>query len=239
MKKFCINSFLLGLTVFFVLLISCTYFPEAKRMLGFNDTISVKDGDKKVDLDKALIVDACNAEKTICLKDVILIKGRLDEGTISSIENLKGPNNKTICFDSRGGNIDVATRIGSWIKENNFNTCLADKYIIKEKGTISSTICHSACPFILAMGNERTMVGENFKIGIHHSGGTLDLCFCSFYFNAFDFIATNKYKEMLSLSNASKQHLTMLEDSLKINFSDNNILSQLEIDKYKLFTKKI
>jgi hypothetical protein len=228
-----------GLAVFLVLLISCTYFPEAKRMLGFNDTISVRDGDKKVDLDKALIVDACNADKTICLKDVILIKGRLDEGTINSIKNLKGPNNKTICLDSRGGNIDIATNIGSWIKANNYNTCLAEKYVIKEKGTISSTVCHSACPFILAMGNERTMVGENFKIGIHHSGGTLDLCFCSFDFNAFAFIATDKYEEMLSLSNASEQHQNMLNDSLKIDFSDNQVLSQLEIDKYKLFTQKI
>ena len=207
-------------------------------MLGFNDTVSVKDGDKKIDLDKALIVDACNEDKTTCLKDVILIQGRLDEGTISSIKKLKDVNNKTICFDSRGGNIDVATRIGSWIKENNFNTCLADKYIIKGKGTISSTICHSACPFILAMGNERTMVGENFKIGIHHSGGTLELCFCSFDFNALSFIAIDKYKEMLSLSNASKQHLTMLEDSLKISFSDIKVLSQPEVDKYKLFTTK-
>ncbi|SFG01444.1 hypothetical protein [Neptunomonas qingdaonensis] len=236
------SSIYLVIFILFSLLCSyvlCTYIPGFKRELGFYDTISVSDGDENVDLDKALIVDACNQDKTSCLKNVILIKGRLDEGTISSIKNLKGPNNKIICFDSPGGSINTATEIGYWIKENGFDTCLAEKYIVKNKRVLTTTVCYSACPFVFVMGNERIMIGNDFQVGLHHSGGTVDFCFCSFNYNSLEFVANNKYKEMVGLSNASEQHINMLDDSLLIDFSEIYILPPTKFDKYKLFTKKI
>lgn len=231
------------MAIFLMLFVSCTLFPQIKRSLGFNDTVEFSsNGGNEVTLDKALVVTACNKEETSCLKDVILVMGRIDQGTIESINKLVEKNkSNTICFRTPGGDIDSAVAIGKWIESNNFNTCLAEKYLIKGRGTLNSTTCASACPFILAMGNDRISVGTNIKVGIHRSGGSLDFCFFCIDLNAMDFIAIDKYKEMLNRPKRveSKKHISMLEDSLQIDFSDIKYLSPKELNEYEFFTKKI
>ncbi|MFP6798890.1 MAG: hypothetical protein VCA39_07225 [Pseudomonas sp.] len=161
-----------------IIFFPCTIFPHIKRSFSLNETIEVPSHSNvgsSASLDKALFANACNKDESYCLKDVILVTGIIDQGTIYSIDKLisKGESD-TICFRTPGGNIDAAIAIGEWIDRHNLKTCLAEKYIIKERGSLSSTICASACPFIFAMGEERISIGTDIKVGIHRSGGSID-----------------------------------------------------------------
>lgn len=243
MSKFLISTVLIAFFGLLFLFVSCTIFPHLKRSFGLNETIEFHSSSgNEVSLNKALFANACNIDESFCLKDVILVMGRIDQGTIDSIEKLlsKGKSD-TICFRTPGGNIDSAVVIGKWIDKNNFNTCLAEKYLIKGRGSLESTTCASACPFIFAMGDERISIGSDIKIGIHRSGGTIDFCFFCFDVNAFDYVAINKFKQMLDRKDRpeSGKHLLMLEDSLEVEFSDIKFLSHNELENYEFFTKKI
>ncbi|MCP1650094.1 hypothetical protein [Pseudomonas nitroreducens] len=85
------------------------------------------------------------------------------------------PEVKTICFNSTGGDNDTAGNIAAIIKQDNFNTCVADFYITNEsEPTRFTASCESACVFALLAGKERISIGNHFILGMHSPRGVLD-----------------------------------------------------------------
>ena len=213
-----------------ILLVACTIIPTFYKSLGFSDTTQYKDKNgNPIELGKAEIVDACEKDKINCLKDVLLIQGEIDQGTISSIKKLNSLNKiETMCFRSGGGNNQVAQTLMSFIKENDINTCLAEKYYFKDLGSIDGTYCKSACPLILLMGEERFQVGNEIEIGVHHSGKAFDFCFICFYMDNggedFEPYFTNP------------EHINLFKRSRKTPLKDMDILDPSEWQKYNIFT---
>jgi hypothetical protein len=213
-----------------ILLVACTIIPTLYKSFGFSDTKQYKDKNgNPIELGKAVIVDACEKEKINCLKDVLLIQGEINQGTISSIKKLNSLNKiETICFRSGGGNIQVAQILMSFIKENDVSTCLAEEYYFKDLGSIDGTYCKSACPFILLMGKERFHVGNKIEIGIHHSGNAFDFCFTCFYID-------NEGEDFEPYF-TNQGHINLFKRSRKTPLKDMDILDPSEWQKYNIFT---
>ncbi|WP_413483699.1 hypothetical protein [Shewanella baltica] len=213
-----------------ILLVACTFIPTLYKFLGFSDMKEYKDKNgNPIELGKAAIVDACEKEKINCLKDVLLIQGEIDQGTLSSIKKLNSLDKiETMCFRSVGGNNQIAQKLMSFIKEYDINTCLAEEYYFKERGSIGGTYCYSACPLILLMGKERFHVGNEIEIGIHHSGKVFDFCFTCFYMDNggedFEPYFTNQ------------GHINLFKRSRNTPLKDMDILEPSEWKKYNIFT---
>ncbi|WP_421192421.1 hypothetical protein [Aeromonas jandaei] len=168
-------------------------------------------------------------EKKNCLKDVLLIHGEFDQGTISSISKLDFPKDiDTICFNSPGGKNDIAQTIMSIIKKKEINTCLAEEYNIKGMGSMSGTHCESACPLILLMGKKRFVIGEKIKIGIHHSGKILDFCFTCLFIDSDG--------DDFSPYFTDEGHIKLFQRSRKTSLKDMDFLRQDEWKEYNIFT---
>lgn len=215
-----------------------TYIPQIPRSLGLLQSEKVSVGNEIISLDKAIIAKACTEDGKTCIDDVLLLSGYIDEGMIKKIKSLANEHQvNTICFATRGGSKDAAIQIGEWINKTHKNTCMAEKYFTAVDLTLTSPLCASACPYILAMGVERTALGSHFKIGIHSSGSTLDFGIFSFGKNSSRSDATKDYKKMLESSNNSSSHIQMLYDSLDTRFDSKRYLSSEEQKQYALFTE--
>ncbi|KMV28341.1 hypothetical protein AB733_24270 [Photobacterium swingsii] len=220
---------------------ACSVIPTIKANFGFNEEVSIRDD---VSLPKVLMAKACDKNEENCLDNVILFAGIFDQGTENSASRLLEKLNQAdkfshnVCFWSPGGSIDSAVRIGNWIKSNNLNTCLAEKYIIEGRGTLSGTHCNSACPFVFLMGDTRTRLGDDLKLVVHHSGGKIDLCFACWKFNSLNSTAYDDYSEMLLSSEHidKEQHIELLKYSLKTHFSDGKALTKDDWRSYSIFT---
>lgn len=236
--KFAIYYLMPALIITAFLVIIFTFIPQIARVLGLSQSESVSVGNETVSLDKAIIAKACTGDGKTCIDDVILLSGYIDQGMIEKIEVLaKEHQVNTICFATRGGSKEAAIRIGEWINKTHRNTCMAEKYFTTGDLIVNAPLCASACPYILAMGFERTALGSRFKIGIHSSGSTLDFGIFSFDNSSSRSDATKGYKEMLESSNNSSSHLQMLYDSLDTRFDSKRYLSSEEQKQYALFTE--
>ena len=233
----------LGLVVIFtpvILLFMFTVIPKAYKGLGYDRSETVVIQGESHALNKAVIARACTHDGKTCIDDVLLVSGDLDEGSIGAIKQLDGNLQvDTVCFASRGGDKNAAIKIGQWIKSKHLNTCIAEKYLTTDGVTMSSPLCASACPYILAMGHKRTALGRDFKIGIHNSGTNLNFGLFTYKANSFEFMALRGYQPMLRESGdpSSAQHLEMLYDSLATPFYELKYLTPTEQKKYVLFTE--
>ena len=198
---------------------------------------AVEVADKSIEIKKAMLGDACNKENTDCKKNVLIIIGAIDDGTLSAVEQVAEKTKfDTVCFNSPGGNADAAQRIGNWIKSNNLNTCLAERYKLENGVTTSKVQCQSACPYLLLMGKTRTALGSDFNIGVHRSGVPVDLCVCHFKLNEFwPYFSTSGYRDMLGRSDEAEIHQSLLSDSLEVDSTSIHRLTQAELEKYAVF----
>lgn len=228
----------LVVVVLALLLFVFTYIPLVPRLLGSTQSEAVSVGNESTSLDKAIISKACTGDGKTCIDNVLLLSGYIDQGMIERIDYLTNAHKiNTVCFATRGGSKEFAIKIGEWINKNHKNTCMAEKYLTSNDLTIKSPLCASACPYLLAMGVERTALGSNFKIGIHSSGSTWDFGIFSFETSSSRSNAIKGYKEMLANSSNSSSHLQMLYDSLDTRFDSKRYLSSEEQKQYALFTE--
>ncbi|QJP95691.1 MULTISPECIES: hypothetical protein [Pseudomonas] len=218
-----------------VMLFVCTNVPMVWRSIFPNDTLETVDKSKVVK--KAMLGEACNKENSTCKKNVLIILGAIDDGTVKAIEQLAEKETfDTVCFGSPGGSAGVATRIGRWIKSNNLNTCMAEHYKLEGGIDVSNVECQSACPYLLVMGKTRTALGSDFNIGVHSSGVPLDFCVCRFKVNEFwPYVSTSDYRKMLEGSDEAEIHLRLLSDSLEVDSTSIHRLTQSELEKYAVF----
>lgn len=229
-KKYFINGVFFLVVSTLILFIACTAIPNTYKEMGFSDTNQYNvEGGGTIELNKAVIADACEKDRINCLENVLLIQGLIDEGTISSIKKLASLNDvETICFRSRGGYNDKAQMLMSYIKDNDINTCLAEEYYIEGKGSISGTYCKSACPLILLMGKERFHIGNEITIGIHHSGKVLDFCFTCILFDS----GGEGFMPFFS----DESHIKLFERSRKTPLKNMDFLQRDEWKEYNIFT---
>lgn len=225
------------------LVLGCLYFcftlaPQIGRTLGFFQSETISVNGESLSLDKAIIAKACNSDGKSCINNVLLLTGYIDEGMLKKVEELANDHQvKTLCFASRGGSKEAAIKLGYWITKSHSNTCMAEKYLTENGLTITNPVCASACPYILAMGEQRTALGSQYEIGIHSSGMSIDFGLFSFTFNSRKSDAVDKYQEMLKSSNSSAEHIQMLSDSLETGFESKRYLTPEEQSQYALFTK--
>ena len=76
------------------------------------------------------------------------------ETEFARIKSREGSTSMILMLSSMGGNVDEAMRIGDFIEKNEIGTMVLEKF----------GICVSACVFILAAGDHKTIKG---KVGIH------------------------------------------------------------------------
>lgn len=223
----------------------CSLSPHVWKSFGFENSVDVSvDADKK-QLPKAVVARACNTNETHCLDDVLLVLGEFDEGTRESINRLlkerSGKPFKTVCLHSRGGDMRFAADIGEWIKNHDFDTCLADRYLLADGLTLINTECDSACPWVLLAGLNRIQFGESFSIEVHHPGGTLSVCFCEMKINSYaDWEHLDLVEDMLNYkpSKDLEDHLKLFERSQETHHSESDLIEVAEWEKYSIFTDK-
>ena len=85
-----------------------------------------------------------------------------------------------LCFDSPGGDLDGALRLGEVIEDLQMDTCVEPRYSelqvtgaaksTSQSGTATSTVCASACVFAFAAGTHRT-ISSGGRIGMHQFAG--------------------------------------------------------------------
>lgn len=181
-------------------------------------------------IEKVIVVDACESGGRNCKNNAVLVRGWLDEETITSFKTLLDTNIKfdTVCLSSPGGHNDTAIALMDYVRETKLNTCIAEEYysdglLLTDKGT-----CKSSCPFILLMGQERHHIGTNIDIGIHHSGKKIDICATCFYINW----GGGEFRPYFT----DPQHISMYERSRKTHITDMDNLHHSEWGKYNIFT---
>lgn len=224
LRKYLIYSGLFVFALFWGLLGLCTFYPN------YDD----KNSDT-VDFKKVTVAKACNKDESTCINRVLLVRGKITNNTLATISNLYKQKDflqpEAICFDSIGGNNPTAERLIKFIKLKNYKTCLAEKYILSDSQEVKSVKCNSACPFIFLASNERVALGNDFAVGIHHSGKTFDLCFFKCHFNS----GGEEFEEYLTLEN----HKEFFKDSRKVDFENVRYLSFKELEDYAFFTQKL
>lgn len=213
----------------------CTTVPETLKSLGYTSEkfITDKNG-TEIKLKKAVIADACNSESKVCLKNVLLILGELNDATLSAIQELGGRTVTTVCFHSNGGSNETAKTLINIIKKYKLNTCLADEYYLDNGLKLSNTMCHSACPIIFLAGVERFNLGRNIKIGIHHSGQTFNLCIVCWRMN----IGGGDFEDYIKGNADGEEHLALFRRSRLTPVSEIDLVSFEDWSKYKIFTKQ-
>lgn len=211
-------------------IILCTILPGVKEYIFSDNTKTYTDNQGvTISFNKAEIVDACDKTKSKCLKDVVLIHGKIDKSTVSSFYNLYSVRKvKTVCFHSEGGLNNYAQELMAFIKDKEINTCLAERYHFKDKGVLSNVYCDSACPFVLLMGKERYQIGSDFEIGIHNSGIKLDFCIHCLYIN----IDASEYRELLT----NDKHIKLYDRSIETPFSGVESIPANLWTSYDIFT---
>uniref|UniRef100_UPI0010EE0B73 hypothetical protein n=1 Tax=Vibrio vulnificus TaxID=672 RepID=UPI0010EE0B73 len=160
--------------------------PEIGRIFFGTDRYTEVEtiNNAKIKIPKFTIADACNADLTDCITNVMLISGEINTATLKSLNELSDKSHdidtNTLCLNSIGGSVETATLINKYIAENDLNTCLAARYIIKDLGkfqqsnlqeyVVKHDSCYSACPLVIASAEKRTLLGDSFIIGVHSSG---------------------------------------------------------------------
>ncbi len=224
LKKYSIYSGLILFVLFWVLLVSCTIYPN------YDD----KNSDT-VDFKKVTVAKACNKDESTCLDRVLLVREKITNNTLAAISHLYNQSDfvkpETICFDSIGGDNPPAERLIKFIKASNLNTCLAEKYIISGSQEVKGVKCDSACPFLFLASDKRVALGTDFAVGIHHSGKTFDLCLFKCHFNS----GGEEFEQYLT----RVEHKKFFKDSRKVDFEDERNLSFKELEGYAFFTQKL
>ncbi len=171
---------IIATVIFSILLIiaAISYCPEANSKV----TLSRFDA---LNMD---YVFACKQSDEVCDTKVILLQGEIVKDSVEKVkaflekENISSDqNNMMICLDSPGGNRQAAVAIGEEIARRGLDTCLAEKYtLLTGEMQHRTTVCASACPYILLSGEKRIAIGEALIIAGHSSGDYLLFCGCTF-----------------------------------------------------------
>jgi hypothetical protein len=88
------------------------------------------------------------------------------------------PSKSTVCFDSPGGNLMGAIKLGTIIREKGFDTCVEPEYRQSDSKSPDHTeevfnksaICASACVFSIVGGVNRE-IDQKARIGVHQFAG--------------------------------------------------------------------
>lgn len=128
---------------------------------------------------------ACKKGQTACQEAAIFIGDVNDsKSTEFSLFKTAHPDIKMMCFHSPGGSTRAAKALSGEMQKSSFNTCMAEEYYyyppvldykrpLQVAGELTpvkfktEAKCGSACPFLLASGDQRLAIGEEFSIGIH------------------------------------------------------------------------
>ncbi len=202
---------------------------------------------KACDYDSQVITSSC--------QNAVILDGTIGfemyEDLKSAIENKQMPN-QLICLRSPGGVIEGAEKIAELIRSQQINTCLSD-YVeydaVYEKSSKSfkpitkqshnAIDCTSACPFILIAGKNRTALGDNFTVKLHHPGTATFTCAGTIYSNA-DLSKKNGLLNMVKQSPADEfeQHQMLYQRAVQTNFRKFDNVCHCDFEKYRLFTTK-
>jgi hypothetical protein len=193
---------------------------------------------------KATIAQACNLDKTVCLNNVLLIEGVIDENTeqefLALLKTMKDKP-RAICFHSPGGIKDVAVNIGTKIKMDGLSTCLAERYVVKGRSDIKNVKCNSSCPMVFLTGKERLAIGYKTDIFVHHSGYTLSFCFKCIKANTLEYIAFNDFESLLRKKPEEVfcRHKAFLKMTLDTKFKNELKMSFDSLSKYLFFSHRV
>ncbi len=217
------------------------------------------DANNKVTLSRfdALNIDyvfACKQSDEVCDTKVILLQGEIVKDSVEKVkaflekENISSDqNNMMICLDSPGGNGQAAVAIGEEIARRGLDTCLAEKYtLLTGEMQHRTTVCASACPYILLSGEKRIAIGEELIISGHSSGDYLLFCGCTFkigdsrddpenirFFNS----AIQRFGQLNPLRIDSPENYRFPTDTNQIAFESSMKVSVLDaLNKYKIIT---
>lgn len=196
---------------------------------------------------KVVLADACNHSGTQCINDVVLVKGRINGGSVSALERfMAGRLNqpvKFICFDSGGGDVDYAYDISTRIRKSNLGTCLAERYIIKggKEKPLYSPQCGSACNFLLLSSANRVAIGRDFRVISHAAANTVHLC-CG------DIKVDERPDRQMELfdkfvnypeNTDTVKHISFINFAGTIPNHSKHILTEGELIKYAIFNKRM
>ena len=137
-------------------------------------------------MNNVMRADACNSHGEDCIKDVLLIRGTITVSTLFDLNQMfERHTTTTVCLDSPGGSGVIAWFISHWIAAKNLNTCMAASYrLLDFPVKLSKAACFSACPFVLASGQQRIAVGYEHgdiqTIGVHQGRIGLSSCLCDY-----------------------------------------------------------
>lgn len=231
------------LVILGMLIIGCTVLHNSRESTKRDFILLSESGAK---LSKVQFADACDNEEIHCLNNVVLIIGEINRGTVNALKDFIKINSNSdasyICFDSPGGQIESAQIISEIILAGKMGTCLAEKYVIKnkERNKLVHPKCASVCNYLLLASTNRVAVGKNISFITHSAGVTISFCFCELtYGSRFahrllleQFIYTVKDKER-------DQHLAFLTLGETIPNSAAYRLSQDELIRYAIFNNWI
>lgn len=231
-----------------LILASCTLAEHLVNVFTIDGAYVNADNGQEVHLNSVVKADACSDSQSVCLTDVYLIVGEINDTAVDGLEKLLANQGKgkesTLCFVSPGGHAKSAIRLMQIIKSNKLRTCIAEKYILPGMGKITPSVCASACPLVFLSASERIVVGSNHIFGIHSPGISFSICFCEFNLEPPEFLVRDSIDEIrLALKNDPtvdiEYHLDLFNDSLKTPYADVALLSFEQMTKYKVFTRNL
>lgn len=190
-KKILVFSLIVAASLILVLSIDKLvnyHIPELGRQFfgkeRYTDVETINE--QKIKIPKLTLAKACNTQLSECVDDVLLVSGEINTATLKSISELSkqslDTDVDTLCLNSIGGSVETANLINEFVVNNNYNTCLASRYIIKDLGenntrnslneqvVVKHESCYSACPLVIATAKKRILLGDSFIIGVHSSG---------------------------------------------------------------------
>lgn len=127
----------------------------------------------------------CAGNNSACGTTILaegLIESKTDQNFATFLSENRGrnylPDKPTICFNSIGGDLVGAIKLGRMIRKLGFDTCLAPVYerVIPNTGGdqevfVRNVVCVSACTFAL-IGGENRIIESGSRYGIHQFYGS-------------------------------------------------------------------
>ena len=189
----------------------------------------------KLRMNNVMRADACTTNKQYCIKEVLLIRGLIRYSTYFDLKQLFEHHPvTTICVDSPGGSAVATWFISRWIADHDLDTCMAENYLLHDFPIkITNAHCYSACPFVLASGQERLAIGRVETIGVHQGRAELSMCVCEFTLSS-DFYFPNQ-AFLMPEHKANFELLFELSD--QANHDEMFMLSRAHLERVKMFTR--
>ncbi len=149
-------------------------------------------------------------------RDALFLTGEIKRADVTVLERL-APQHRVIFLNSAGGNLDAAMDLGR---------------ILRKLGTVAIVspdhVCASACVFVLAGSNNRTVGG---KVGIHRPYQSRDDATTAEEQKTFYSSLGNKVKEYLNEMNINP---ALYDDMIRISSDSVKFLSEQDLERYGL-----